>query len=493
MASALSFPCCVNNVSVCTVSLHLWIDIRHGCSSGGIFGIASAIPYFLGLAMRLIRLSLIGLYLFLGLALFCLSMSSARSAVSDSQSTSLDILPAKVTSPTKFFYALPLSNSKTIVCSTSNLSSCCAFGGGVMSGSICTASGASGGIIYWHDETGPDLCAKIPNGIYNASACNKVYSCPPIGYPDYTLPTSKPNEANSDGKYCKKPEPENPCTKLKGLNDSLQVTKYFVDKTGGSPACKDGCEMTRVAGNAWEYWTDENKVTWAVASYVYSGNECSDDYNYREVQSAQTPSSGQSTVPSSAASSAEPTAPSSATSSAGGTGSNPSSGSGTNTNPSGGSGTGNDPNCYGTNQGSVCNGASGSTGSGGGAGAGDGSGTPPASSATPASGGEGTFTAPNGSKDYLKDVFSSDAVKSVQAQREATLTKINEKMAQIKALTNINSISVSGDISPDVKSVRGNDIDFSGKDIISKFSISWVFYFVTALLCMDIILNRRKK
>jgi hypothetical protein len=52
---------------------------------------------------------------------------------------------------------------------------------------------------------------------------------------------------------------------------------------------------------------------------------------------------------------------------------------------------------------------------------------------------------------------------------------------------------VSGDLSPDVKSVRGNDVDFSGKEILSKFSISWVFYFIAALCCMDIILNRRKK
>ena len=252
--------------------------------------------------------------------------------------------------------------------------------------------------------------------------------------------------------------------------------------------------MTRVAGNAWEYWTDENKITWAVASYVYSGNECSDDYNYREVQSAETPSSGQSTVPSSAASSAEPTAPSSATSSAGGTGSNPSSGSGTNNNPSSGSGTGNDPNCYGTNQGSVCNGASGSTGSGGGAGAGGGSGdTPPTSSAPPASSGEGSFTGPSKSSDYFEKVFSSDDIASIKTKREETLKRINQKMSDIKSLLNIASISVSGQIADNVKQLRGVDVDFSMKKVFSEFSISWVFYFVTAIICLDIILNRRKK
>lgn len=470
--------------------------------------------------MRLIRLSLIGLYLFLGLALFCLSISFARSAdgvvdnsgqsssTSSSFSTS-DIVPAMQVLKYKIHHCViqDVDNRNT-------LEGCLQIIKDFLRQTVINPTNntvvsdpSSEMTAAWSAVYMPSQLVYLSNVSYRSLNDGFLYSkevyivgesfasykCPSDDNPDYSLPTSKPDEPNSEGKYCKKPEPENPCSKLKGLNDSLQVTKYFVDKTGGSPACKDGCEMTRVAGNAWEYWTDENKVTWAVASYVYSGNECSDDYNYREVQSAETPSSGQSTVPSSAASSAEPTAPSSATSSDGGTGTNPSSGSGTNTNPSGGSGTGNDPSCYGTNQGDVCNGDSGSTGSGGGAGADDGSGTPPASSATPASGGEGTFNAPKGSKDYLKDVFSSDAIKSVQSQRDATLTKINEKMAQIKALTNINSISVSGDISPDVKSVRGNDVDFSGKDIISKFSISWVFYFVTALFCMDIILNRRKK
>ncbi len=52
---------------------------------------------------------------------------------------------------------------------------------------------------------------------------------------------------------------------------------------------------------------------------------------------------------------------------------------------------------------------------------------------------------------------------------------------------------MSGQIDDNVKQLRGVDVDFSMKKVFSEFSISWVFYFVTAIICLDIILNRRKK
>jgi hypothetical protein len=188
-------------------------------------------------------------------------------------------------------------------------------------------------------------------------------------------------------------------------------------------------------------------------------------------------------------------------------GSTSGSGTGTDSGSTSGSGTGTDSGgTSGSGTGTDSGGTSGSgTGSGSGSGGGADSGTGTAASGagdtdsdTPAeeeeSGdGGGTFAAPGEGTDYLKDVFGESDLASLATDNAELTTKINQKMADVKAIFNLSTLSVSGDIPENQQEIKGASVDLSGRNIFEQLSIVAAAFYLCAIATAIYIVMGGKK
>lgn len=148
----------------------------------------------------------------------------------------------------------------------------------------------------------------------------------------------------------------------------------------------------------------------------------------------------------------------------------------------------------------------GTSGAGGGSGGGTDSGTGAATSGaggtdsgTPSeeeeeSGdGGGSFSAPGKGTDYLKDVFGESDLSALATDNAELTTKINQKMADVKSVFNLGSLSVSGDMPENQQEIKGASVDLSGRSIFERFSIVAAAFYLCAIATAIYIVMGGKK
>ena len=128
------------------------------------------------------------------------------------------------------------------------------------------------------------------------------------------------------------------------------------------------------------------------------------------------------------------------------------------------------------------------------AGSGSGSGTGEDSEEEEDSGdGSGSFSAPGEGTDYLKDVFGESDLASLATDNAELTTKINQKMADVKGIFNLGTLSVSGDISENQQEIKGASVDLSGRNIFEQLSIvAAAFYLCAIATAIYIVMGGRK-
>lgn len=107
--------------------------------------------------------------------------------------------------------------------------------------------------------------------------------------------------------------------------------------------------------------------------------------------------------------------------------------------------------------------------------------------------GGGTFAAPGQGTDYLKDVFGESDLASLATDNAELTIKINQKMADVKSVFNLGTLSVSGSLAENKQEIKGASVDLSGKSLFEQLSIvSAAFYLCAIATAIYIVMGGKK-
>ncbi len=106
----------------------------------------------------------------------------------------------------------------------------------------------------------------------------------------------------------------------------------------------------------------------------------------------------------------------------------------------------------------------------------------------------GIFEAPGEGNDFLKDIFSAEAIEDLKQAQESTKEQISALQTSTKNLFAFGALAASGTMVADTRNIMGASVDLSGKSAIDLFTqagIGSAFWVLAILIGITVVLTKR--